>query len=202
VTRIKICGLTRPEDVELAVELGADAVGFVIEPSSPRFVGLSQLDRLLECVPPYVARTAVMGLFEPGPHLATFDAVQAIGARRSELEASQRAIAVYRVGSQDALPDQEDADGILLDSHSEGQFGGTGKSIDFAAAKVAMADSIRPVLLAGGLTPATVAAAIRELQPFAVDVSSGVESSPGVKDADLLRAFFRAVRQADERSSS
>ncbi len=202
MTRIKICGLTRIEDVELAVELGAYAVGFVLEPSSPRCVGLADVSRLLESVPPYVTRTAVMGPFQPGPHLASFDAVQAIGARRSELEASQRAIAVYRVGSQDPLPDQEDADAILLDAHSEGKFGGTGTAIDLVGAKAAMADAIRPVVLAGGLTPETVGSAIKELQPFAVDVSSGVESAPGIKDVSRLRAFFLAVRLADDRSTS
>jgi phosphoribosylanthranilate isomerase len=202
VTRIKICGLTRVEDVELAVELGAYAVGFVLEPSSPRYVGLADVSRLLDSVPPYVTRTAVMGLFQPGPHLASFDAVQAIGARKSELEASQRAIAVYRVGSQDQLPDQEDADAVLLDAYTDGQFGGTGRAVDLVGAKLAMADAIRPVVLAGGLTPETVSGAIKELQPFAVDVSSGVESAPGIKDEALMRAFFLAVKQADDRSSS
>jgi phosphoribosylanthranilate isomerase len=199
VTRVKICGLTRTEDVELAVELGASAVGFVLEPSSPRCVRLGDLSRLLESVPPYVTRAAVMGPFVPGPHLATFDAVQAIGARRSELEASQRAIAVYRVGSGEPFPDQDDADALLLDAHSKDSFGGTGVPLDLLAAQRAMADAVRPVIVAGGLTPESVGHVVSELRPFAVDVSSGVEGSPGVKDHDKVRAFFEAVRAADER---
>jgi phosphoribosylanthranilate isomerase len=201
VTRVKICGLTRPEDVELAVSLGAYAVGFVLEPSSARFVGLGQVAALLEAVPPFVARTAVMGPFEPGPHLASFDAVQAIGARRSLLEASQRAIAVYRVGSRDPFPDQDEADAVHLDAHAEGKFGGTGTALDLTTAKRAMADAVRPVVVSGGLTPETVAQVVRDLRPYAVDVSSGVESEPGVKDAGRLRAFFEAVREADARLS-
>lgn len=199
MTRIKICGLTRTEDIELAVELGASAVGFVLEPSSPRCVRLGDLSRLLESVPPFVARAAVMGPFVSGPHLATFDAVQAIGARRSELEASQRAIAVYRVGGGDAFPDQDDVDALLLDAHSKDGFGGTGVPLDFLAAQRAMADAVRPVIVAGGLTPETVGHVIAELRPYAVDVSSGVEAEPGVKDAGRLRAFFEAVHAADER---
>ncbi len=200
MTRIKICGLTRVEDVELAVELGAHAVGFVLEPTSPRCVGLAEASALLESVPPYVVRTAVMGAFQPGPHLASFDAVQAIGARRSELEASQRAIAVIRVGSQD-LMDQSEVDAILLDAFVEGKLGGTGSPVNLPSAKALMADAVRPVILAGGLTPENVGNAIKELRPFAVDVSSGVESEPRVKDAVRLREFFQAVREADDRLS-
>jgi phosphoribosylanthranilate isomerase len=201
VTRVKICGLTRVEDIELAIALGAHAVGFVLEPSSPRFVGLGGVGTLLEAVPPFVTRAAVMGPFQPGPHLATFDAVQAIGVRRSDLEASQRAIGVYRVGSQDDFPDQDELDAVLLDAHTAGAYGGTGKRLDVLAAKRAMADAVRPVIVAGGLTPDTVAATIKELRPFAVDVSSGVESEPGVKDPEKLRDFFLAVHEADSRLS-
>jgi phosphoribosylanthranilate isomerase len=201
VTRIKICGLTRVEDIELAIALGAHAVGFVLEPSSPRFVGLGGVGKLLEAVPPFVTRAAVMGPFQPGPHLASFDAVQAIGVRRSDLEASQRAIGVYRVGSQDDFPDQDELDAVLLDAHAEGAYGGTGNRLDALAAKRAMADAVRPVIVAGGLTPDTVAATVKELRPFAVDVSSGVESEPGVKDPEKLRDFFLAVHEADSRLS-
>jgi phosphoribosylanthranilate isomerase len=201
VTRVKICGLTRVEDVELAVALGASAVGFVLEPSSPRCVGLGDVFRLLEAVPPYVSRTAVMGPFTPGPHLASFDAIQAIGVRRSELEASQRAVGVYRVGSQDPFPDQNDLDAVILDAHIEGQFGGTGTPIDLVAAKRAMADAIRPVLVAGGLNSENVAVVVKELRPYAVDVSSGVEAAPGIKDPQKLRDFFDAVHEADSRLS-
>lgn len=201
MTRVKICGLTRAEDVELAVELGAYAVGFVLEPSSPRCVGLADVADLIEAVPLYVARVAVMGPFQPGPHLASFDAVQALGVRRSDLEASQRAIAVYRVGGGDPFPDQDETDAVLLDAFKEGEYGGTGHKLDFSKAKRAMADAVRPVIVAGGLDHENVGNAIKELRPFAVDVSSGVEAEPGIKDPDRLRAFFEAVRTADDRLS-
>lgn len=201
MTRVKICGLTRVEDIELAVELGAYAVGLVLEPSSPRFVGLSAVSQLLESVPPYVSRVAVMGPFQPGPHLASFDAVQAIGVRRSDLEASQRAVGVHRVGSQQPFPNQDELDAVLLDTHVEGSFGGTGKEIDLRAAQRAMADAVRPVIVAGGLRPESVSAVIKELRPYAVDVSSGVESEPGVKDRERMTEFFAAVREADGRLS-
>jgi phosphoribosylanthranilate isomerase len=201
VTRVKICGLTRVEDVELAVELGAYAVGLVLEPSSPRLVGLSSVSLLLDSVPPYVSRVAVMGPYQPGPHLASFDAVQAIGVRRSDLEASQRAIGVYRVGSSDGFPDQDELDAVLLDTHVEGSFGGTGRGLDLLAAKRALADAVRPVIVAGGLKPENVATVVKELRPYAVDVSSGVESEPGVKDRERMREFFAAVHEADGRLS-
>jgi len=197
VTRVKICGLTRREDVELAIELGANAVGFVLEPSSPRCVGLAEIADLLDGVPPYVARTAVMGPFQPGKHLASFDAVQAIGSRRSMLEASQRAIAVLRLGAGDELPPWEDIDALLIDAHVAGEYGGTGHAVSLPAAKAAMADSVRPVIVAGGLTADSVGTAIKELRPFAVDVSSGVESGPGTKDRGAMTAFFAAVLEAD-----
>lgn len=196
MTRVKICGLTRAEDVELAVALGASAVGFVLEPSSPRFVGLADVSRLLELVPPYVSRVAVMGPFQAGGHLAPFDAVQAIGVRSSMLEPGQRAIAVFRPGSEDEPVDQSDVDAVLLDGHAPGSFGGTGTTVDLALARAAIAECVRPVVLAGGLTPDNVGRLIAELRPFAVDVSSGVESEPGKKDASAMRAFFDAVRDA------
>ncbi len=197
MTRVKVCGLTRVEDVELAVSLGAVAVGFVLEPSSPRCVGLAEVGTLLESVPPYVSRVAVMGPFQSGGHLASFDAVQAIGVRSSMLDPSQRAIAVHRIGSDDDVPDQGDCDAILLDAHAAGQYGGTGVPIDLLAARRAMAESVRPVIVAGGLRAENVGKVIAELRPFAVDVSSGLESEPGVKDPDKVRAFFEAVREAD-----
>ena len=197
MTRIKICGLTRREDVELAIELGAHAVGFVLEPSSPRCVGLAEIADLLDAVPPYVARTAVMGPFQPGKHLASFDAVQSIGSRRSMLEASQRAVAVLRLGAGDALPPWDDVDALLIDAGVEGKYGGTGHAINLPQAKAVMADAVRPVIVAGGLVPDTVGSVIKELRPFAVDVSSGVESEPGIKDRGAMSAFFAAVLDAD-----
>ena len=197
MTRIKICGLTRLEDLEFAIALGANAVGLVIEPSSPRCVGLADASRLLEAVPPYVSRVAVLGPFDAGPHLASFDAVQAIGVRRSDLDPSQRAISVYRVGSGEKLSPADESDAVLLDAYVKEGFGGSGVKVDIEAAKALMAEIVRPVIIAGGLTPENVAQVVTSLRPFAVDVSSGVESEPRIKDKGKLRAFFDSVREAD-----
>ena len=197
MTRIKICGLTRVEDVDLAVELGAFAVGFVLEPSSPRQAPLHKIGDLLESVPPYVYSVAVLGPFVPSAVYNSFNAVQAIGVSSDQLEASQRAIAVYRPGSDDEMPDKDSCSAILLDAYSEESFGGTGKRIDLVVAKRCMAEAVRSVIVAGGLTPENVGEVIRELRPYAVDVSSGVEDSPGIKDQGKMREFFQAVAGAD-----
>ena len=197
MTRVKICGLTRIGDVESAVELGASAVGFVLEHSSPRQTPFSDLARLIESVPPFVMSVAVIGRFEPSRVYNAFSAVQAIGVTLDRLEPSQIAISVYRPGSGDPLPAPEGCSAILLDAYSTEGFGGTGRRLDLQEARDAMAESTRPIIVAGGLRPENVGEVIRELRPFAVDVSSGVESRPGVKDLGAMRAFFEAVADAD-----
>ncbi len=197
MTRVKICGLTKVEDVEMAVELGAAAVGFVLEPDSPRCILLADVYDLLRSTPPYTYCVAVLGPFAHSRLLAPFDAVQAIGVTNADVEASQRAIHVHRIGSDDPLPEPASYDALLLDAFSPEGFGGTGIRIDLDAAKGVMAESVRPIILAGGMTPDNVGEAICALRPYAVDVSSGVESEPGVKDTGKLRAFFEAVREAD-----
>ena len=197
MTRVKICGLTRVEDVELAVELGAFAVGFVLEPSSPRQASLPEIGTLLESVPPFVYSVAVLGPFAPSAVYNPFNAVQAIGVTSDRLEASQRAIAVYRPGSEDEVPDKDSCSAILLDAYSEESYGGTGRQIDLDVAKRFMAEAVRSVIVAGGLTPESVGGVVRELRPFAVDVSSGIEERPGVKDSGKMREFFETVADAD-----
>ena len=197
MTRIKICGLTRVEDVELAVELGAAAVGFVLEPSSPRCIPLAEVHDLLRSTPPYTYCVAVLGPFVQSRLFAPFDAVQAIGVTNADVEASQRAIHVHRIGSDDPLPEPASYDALLLDAFAPDAYGGTGVRIDLDAAKGVMAESVRPIILAGGMTPDNVGEVVRALRPYAVDVSSGVEASPGVKDPGKLRALFEAVREAD-----
>ncbi|HXH61463.1 MAG TPA: phosphoribosylanthranilate isomerase [Fimbriimonadaceae bacterium] len=201
MTRVKVCGITNLDDLEVVLDEGASAVGFVLEQGSPRLVGMGDIADLLSAVPPYVARVAVMGPFAPGGHLASFDAVQAIGVERTRLEASQRAVAVYRVGSGEPFPDPEEVDAVLLDAFSAGEYGGTGKRIDFRSARAAMAESTRPVIVAGGLDPDNVGEVVKELRPYAVDVSSGVESAPGKKDRGAVRAFIQAVRAMDRQLS-
>ena len=96
------------------------------------------------------------------------------------------------------MPDQDSCSAILLDSYSDGSYGGTGKRIEVELARGAMAEAVRPVIVAGGLTPENVGEVIRDLRPFAVDVSSGVEDQPGIKNSDRLRALFQAVAEQDQ----
>ncbi len=199
--RVKICGLTRTADIEVAVAAGADAIGFVLA-ASPRRVGARVLGRLLAAVPPGVLRVAVTRV----PTRAELELVASLpfDALQSDAEAGPVAVAepfhlpVYydRPGVLRALPGRAPsgpvasfASAVLLDS---GRGGGSGERASIMRAQVAARR--RPLVLAGGLDPDNVASAIAFVQPFAVDVSSGVESAPGRKDPGAVRAFLAAVR--------
>lgn len=194
--RIKICGLTRLDDAVWAAECGADALGFVLEPTSPRCV--AGADGLLAGVrdlgPELVA------VFGPAPAAfrdERFDAVQAIGPRPL---GARRFIRCVRLGPgatvASVLDDAADADALLLDALVEGEYGGTGRRVDWGlAAEIAQASPI-PVALAGGLTPENVAEAVAAVRPAGVDVSSGVEERPGVKSGDAVQRFIAAARSA------
>lgn len=197
MTRIKICGLTRAEDVRLAVEMGADAVGFVLEPSSPRCVPPDRLRPLLEAVPVWVARVLVFG---PSPETLPdlpFDFVQCL----PPAPPSVRWLACLRAGpgweGTGGLAAFDGAEAIVLDAFHPTDFGGTGRTVDWDLAASFAAECPKPVILAGGLRPENVAKAVHTVRPYAVDVSSGVESRPGEKDHGRMRAFFEAVRGAD-----
>jgi phosphoribosylanthranilate isomerase len=204
--RVKICGITRPEDAALAVELGAWAIGFVFWPASPRFVSPSAAAEIAAAVPERVERVGVF-VNQPTEHiLATvagvkLSIVQLHGTETAEecLEVAHPVIkAVGLTGSADeervlAMPP---AVTVLLDAHDPARFGGTGRTVDWAsAARIARA---RPVVLSGGLRVENVADAIAMTRPYAVDVSSGVEARPGIKAPDRLRAFMAAVRAAGQ----
>ncbi len=196
VTRIKICGLTQKDDALLAVELGASALGFVQEPSSKRFIH-PKPDWIAK-LPVFVTRVAVFGGVPAAFDLTYFDAIQGMGVRA--LSYSGHKVATVRCGagaSADALIKAASAgDAILLDAAVEGHFGGTGVLADWDVAAEVVKKSKKPVILAGGLTPYNVAEAIAKVRPYAVDVSSGVESAPGMKDPIKLKAFFEAVKAA------
>ena len=212
-TRIKICGLTRAEDVDAAVQLGADALGFVFYPQSPRCLTPEAAAELVRRVPPFVTAT---GLF--------------VNSRRDEVEAVLERVrltllqfhgdenaedcAGYRVPFIKAarirpgfdLPEfarrYANAQGLLLDAFVEG-YGGGGCAFDWSLIPADFREKIDlPVVLGGGLNANNVADAIARVRPFAVDVSSGVEQSKGVKDHGLMRGFAEAVRRADNRPSS
>jgi phosphoribosylanthranilate isomerase len=210
MTLIKICGVTTADDARAAAEAGADLLGFNFVPASPRYVGadLHAARRLLATVPPLVWRVGVFdSLDADAARDAGMDVVQYYA--RAEAEADDAAVQVrryplrmraYRVRGEESLreieADASPRDLILLDAYSPNALGGTGHTFNWELAVRAKAFGL-PIVLAGGLTPDNVGEAVAAVRPYAVDVASGVESSPGVKDHDKVRRFIRAVREAD-----
>ncbi|MEJ2575737.1 MAG: phosphoribosylanthranilate isomerase [Gammaproteobacteria bacterium] len=201
-TRVKICGITRRRDALDAVRLGADAIGLVFYPASPRYVSPAQAAEITRQLPPFVG---VVGLFVDAEPEAIAEAVAAarlslIQFHGGESDADCGAhglpwIKAVRMKADVDLREQAashaGASALLLDAYREGVPGGTGDTFDWDRVPVDMANRI---ILAGGLTPANVAEAIRRVRPYAVDVSGGVEVEPGLKDADKITAFMRGVR--------
>ena len=197
---IKICGITRLEDAEAAVAAGAGAIGFVFWPKSPRFVDPHRAATIAAMLPPLVT---VVGVFVNQPlddvngvaSLVRLGAVQLHGDETPEFAAavSRPVIKAVSVGGVDprAWPARIR---LLLDVHDPVARGGTGRTIDWTAAADLAAQ--REILLAGGLTPDNVADAVARVRPFGIDVSSGVERAPGIKDHQRLRALFEAVHDA------
>jgi phosphoribosylanthranilate isomerase len=201
--RVKICGVTRLEDALLAVRLGADALGFNFWPGSRRFLAPAAAREIVRRLPPLV--TAV-GVFVDPSRDEVLRAVAASGVQVAQLHGDEppslcsalplpvvKAIRVRDAASLEALAAYDGLAGLLLDAPSPG-FGGSGATFDWTLAAAAAA--ARPVILAGGLGPANVAEAVRAVRPFAVDVASGVESAPGVKDGELMRRFIEAAKEA------
>ena len=201
--RVKICGMTRTEDVKAAIAAGTDAIGFVFT-DSPRRISVDSANRLNGCIPEGVLR---VGLFldtdrseiERVINSVTLDVLQFHGCE-SEQECSiyglpwLKAVAVESAESvQQAERDYPGAMGLLLDSHTLGKRGGSGRIFDWSLTRPVS----KPVWLAGGLDVHNVAQAIRTVRPFAVDVSSGVETAPGIKDAARIRTFIKAVRAVE-----
>lgn len=204
MTRIKICGITRVEDGLVAAREGADAIGLVFYPPSPRHIGVPQATEIARALPPFVT---TVGLFVD-PTVAEVEAVlnrlhldllQFHGEEPPEfcgrfgvpyLKAKRVKAGVDLV--QYAVRYRE-AKGLLLDAYVEGVAGGTGQSFDWG---LIPADLPLPVILSGGLAPENVEAAIRQVRPWAVDVSSGVEAAKGIKDAAKIAAFMQGVRNA------
>lgn len=195
---IKICGLIREEDAVLAAELGVDALGFVFEPSSPRCVG-----GIDDWGPEWLARIPLekIAVFGSAPdHFprAHFDTIQASDwSMAAGLQGMKRQV-VARMGINESAERMvrlaPGADRLLLDAFHRLAYGGTGLTVDWDVAAEVVRKSPIPVVLAGGLTPDNVAEAIQIVRPFGVDVSSGVEVSPGVKDAGKMREFVSEAR--------
>lgn len=205
---VKICGITSLEDGLLAAQAGADAVGFVFWPRSPRALDLETARRIARGLPPFLVRVGVFVDAAP-PELARaaddvgLDLLQLHGDEPPEAcrAAPRRVLKALRVGpgfeAESAVAYRDAAAGVLLDSRDPaGSAGGSGRRFDWGQA-LPLRSRLPFLGLAGGLTPENVAAAIRELRPDLVDVSSGVESAPGRKDAGRLRAFVAAARSAE-----
>ncbi len=204
-TRVKICGITRFEDAMLACELGADAIGMVMTPSSPRCVTLEQARAIRIALPAFVD-AVVLTHDLPAERVRAIirgirpDCVQFHGredAAFCESFGVRYTKAIGMAGGLDVLAiaaEHAQAAGFVLDGHPPGQQGGQGRTFDWSRIP---RDFPRPVILAGGLDAANVGDAIRTVRPWAVDLASGVESSPGIKDAARMRAFFAAVHAAD-----
>ncbi len=204
-TRIKICGITSLEDARAAISCGADAIGLVFYANSPRAVTIEQAAAIAAIVPPFVS---VVALFvdEPAESIQRIlgripiDLIQFHGDETPEFceQFGLPWIKALRIRPgldiSNACRQYGRARGVLLDSWQEGVPGGTGKVFDWQLAPV---DLSLPVVLAGGLHEGNVGIAIASLRPAAVDVSGGVERSPGIKDTDKIRRFIAAVQAAD-----
>ena len=207
-TWVKICGMTNTADMEAAATAGADAVGFVFVSASPRAMTRDDVTRILPTLPSSVASIGVVanenpdflrGLLRVCPlHGLQFhgeESPEQVLAFKGEVRFLIKAIRVKDAASLEIIPSYRGVDAVLLDTYHSDRAGGTGELFDWQLAFRAKSFGI-PLIMAGGLTPANVAGVIEQVQPFGVDVSSGVELSPGRKDPDLIRGFIRAAKSA------
>ncbi len=200
--RVKICGLTRGQDVAAAVNYGADALGFVFVPASKRCISADEATKLCLQVPAFIAR---VGLFLDQPAMDITEILKQVSLSVLQFHGRESAefcrqfnrpyIKTVSLNAGSSIAELEqaypDAAALLLDSHQPGDLGGTGKTVDWQQVQ----PGSRPLILAGGLNPHNVAKAIQLIRPWAVDVSSGVEISPGIKDADAIRRFISEAKQ-------
>jgi phosphoribosylanthranilate isomerase len=199
--RSKICGITRIEDALAAVEAGADAIGLVFYPQSPRAVSIQQARAIIAALPPFIS---TVGLFVNASRCELNETLDAVALDMLQFhgdEAPEQCegyhrpyMKALRVQAGDDIAAScrmySGASGILLDTFVAGVPGGTGETFDWALIPQGLS---KPIILAGGLTSANVAQAIAQVRPYAVDVSGGVEKSKGIKDHDKIRAFMSAV---------
>jgi phosphoribosylanthranilate isomerase len=207
VTKIKICGITNLEDALAAVEAGAEMLGFNFYRRSPRYISPHEAGRIVGQLPEGVINVGVF-VNEDGPEVVCRLAAEA-GVGAAQLHGSETPeycaglgglwkIKALRVGESFRPEGAKlfDADAVLLDAYVPGEWGGTGRTFDWGVA-LRTRDVVPRLILAGGLTPENVAAAVRAIGPFAVDACSGVESAPGRKSPALMRRFVEAVRAGD-----
>lgn len=209
-TRIKVCGITEKADAQGAVDLGADGLGFIFTDKSPRNIEPEKAREIIKSLPPFVE---AVGVFVNQAFDVVNDIMQYCGLTIIQLHGSEspqycesiscRVVKSFGIGPDSLRPEKrpryDDYEGLvagyLLDTFHEKMSGGTGQPFDWS-----LLETLRPpghVILAGGLNPDNVGAAIRTVRPFAVDVNSGVEFEPGRKDLEKLAAFMQEVRKAD-----
>ena len=203
--RIKICGLTRPEDARCASGLGVDAIGLNFYPPSPRFLGVSAACAVRASIPAFVTSVAVFVnpgaeevrrvIGEVGVDMLQFHGTEPAGFCEGFGLPYIKAIAMREgVDLAASVREYPSAAAWLLDVHDTGKWGGTGRTFDWSAVRLESGGSFeRPIVLAGGLAPENVEDAVRRVRPFAVDVCGGVESAGGIKDEARLAAFVERV---------
>jgi phosphoribosylanthranilate isomerase len=209
-TRVKICGITRLDDARAALDAGADALGFVFWPDSPRCVSMDAAAAIIRTLPTTITP---VGVFVNQPFDEVARVARTVGLRAVQLHGDepveQCATLPYPCFKAVAVSPSTDPAQVaawpafvlpLLDAHDPVRRGGTGLTVDWeVAARIAR---LRPVILAGGLRPENVEDAIAQVEPYGVDVSSGVEERPGIKDPRRIRALVEAVGRADARKGS
>jgi phosphoribosylanthranilate isomerase len=204
-TVVKICGITNAEDALAAAGSGADALGLMFYEGSPRHITSKAAAEIARQLPPFVIK---VGVFVNAPEDAVLRAIGDCGLNIVQFHGDETpeycaqfpvmAIKAFRIRDASSLKALEDyqTDAFLLDAHTSGKLGGTGATFNWDLAVEAQKLG-RPIFLAGGLTPENVAEAVRRVQPYAVDVSSGVETSPGKKDHQKVAAFIKAAKGAN-----
>lgn len=212
-TRIKVCGITNSQDALAAAEAGADALGFIFHPRSPRYIAPEEARLIIDQLPPFID---VVGVFVDKKRVEVEEIVQYCRLTYVQLHGEEspkyaerlfrftspcEVIKAFRVGSQTSpkefKPYVPHVRAFLLDTYDKELVGGTGKSFDWSI--IERLDLVRPFVLAGGLDPQNITAALETVKPCCVDVNSGVEESPGIKDHDLIRELVTAVRKFDGR---
>ena len=207
-TRIKICGITSVEDALAAARLGADAIGLVFYPPSPRYVEVERAAEIAAALPPFVT---TVGLFVNADEQTIADVVSRVRIDLIQFHGNEckdycglhqrpyiKAVRMSDdVDLDKQLNDFSQARGLLLDTYKAGVPGGTGEQFNWDRVPAHVADKI---ILAGGLTPENVKDAVAQVHPYAVDVSGGVESAPGKKDTEKMARFIEAVRSQESRS--
>lgn len=205
-TRVKICGITRVADARHAAAMGADSIGLVFHQPSPRVVGLEQALLIRAALPPFVSSTALFlddseDWITEVVHRLRPDYLQFHGSESAEFCSAWGIpyLKTIAMGSSEeplgCARAHAEAAGFLFDSNAAGRLGGSGDTFDWSEIPASFE---RPLVLAGGLNPSNVAAAITRVQPWGVDVSSGVEAARGIKNSDLINQFFREVKRGDD----